>query len=257
MSRSPKRIDALARQQPQQGAAERRLAGAGFADDADGLALRCSRIEMPSTARSISGSPPRKPPPMLERRPRHSVPSSTTGALAGGGALRAGRLGRQQHLGVGMLRVGEDRLRLALLDHLALAHDIDAVGEAPHDAEIVGDEDDRHAELALQLGQQHQDLRLDGDVERRRRLVGDQDVGVVGERHGDHHALALAARHFVRIGFHPPLGIGNMHQPQQLERLLARLGAHSARDAGGSARSAGCRSNRAGRARSSAPGRSC
>ena len=44
---------------------------------------------------------------------------------------------------------------------------------------------------------------LDGDVERGRRLVGDQDVGLVGERHRDHHPLALAARELVRIGGEP------------------------------------------------------
>ena len=112
-----------------------------------------------------------------------------------------------------MLRVGKERFGVTLLHHLALAHDIDAIGEAPHDAKVVGDEDDRHAELALQFGQEHQDLRLDGYVERRRRLVGDQDVGIVGQGHRDHDALALAARHFVRIGFHPPVGVRNVHQP--------------------------------------------
>ena len=53
---------------------------------------------------------------------------------------------------------------------------------------------------SLQFAQQVEDLRLDGDVERRRRLVGDQDVRLVGERHGDHHALALAAGELMRIG---------------------------------------------------------
>ena len=54
--------------------------------------------------------------------------------------------------------------------------------------------------------QQLQDLRLDGDVERGGRLVGDQQVGLVGERHGDHHALPLAAGKLVRIGAEPLLG---------------------------------------------------
>ena len=38
-----------------------------------------------------------------------------------------------------------------------------------------------------------------GDVERRGRLVGDQDVGLGDEHHGDHDALAHAARDLVRI----------------------------------------------------------
>ena len=38
------------------------------------------------------------------------VASSSTGAPAGGGALRAGRLGGKQHLRIGMLGRGEDHL---------------------------------------------------------------------------------------------------------------------------------------------------
>ena len=39
---------------------------------------------------------------------------------------------------------------------------------------------------------QLQDLRLHGDVEGGGGLVRDQDVRAKGERHGDHHALALS-----------------------------------------------------------------
>ena len=46
---------------------------------------------------------------------------------------------------------------------------------------------------SLQLAQQIEDLRLDGDVERGGRLVGDQQLRPAGERHGDHHPLAQAA----------------------------------------------------------------
>ena len=51
--------------------------------------------------------------------------------------------------------------------------------------------------------QQRQHLRLDGDVERGGRLVGDQHRGAAGDRHGDHHALAHAAGELVRIGVEP------------------------------------------------------
>jgi hypothetical protein len=46
---------------------------------------------------------------------------------------------------------------------------------------------------------ERQDLRLDGHVERGGRLVGDQQRRVAGQRHGDHHALAHAARQLVRV----------------------------------------------------------
>ena len=59
----------------------------------------------------------------------------------------------------------------------------------------------------LQIGQQVEDLRLDRHVERGRRLVGDQQLGVVGQRHRDHHPLALAAGQLVRIRGQPALGL--------------------------------------------------
>ncbi len=52
-----------------------------------------------------------------------------------------------------------------------------AVAGLRHDDEIVRDEHDAHAELAAQAQQQLQDLVLDGDVERRRRLVGEEKLG--------------------------------------------------------------------------------
>ena len=54
--------------------------------------------------------------------------------------------------------------------------------------------------LARQLLHLGQDLRLDGDVERGGRLVGDDQVGPVQQRDGDRHALAHAAGELVRIG---------------------------------------------------------
>ena len=66
-------------------------------------------------------------------------------------------------------------------------------------AEIVADQDDRRAEIALQLPQQPQDLRLDRDIERGRRLVGDQDLRAAGKRHRDHDALAHAAGELMRV----------------------------------------------------------
>ena len=74
----------------------------------------------------------------------------------------------------------------------------------------------------LHLLQQREDLRLHGDVERGGRLVGDEQVGLVGERHGDHHALALAAGQLVRIAAEPPLRIGDADLGQHLDGARAR-----------------------------------
>jgi hypothetical protein len=52
----------------------------------------------------------------------------------------------------------------------------------------VGDEQQRHAHLGLQFVQQGQDLRLDRDVQRRGRLVADQQRGLQAS------AIAIIAR---------------------------------------------------------------
>ena len=71
----------------------------------------------------------------------------------------------------------EELARRRALDDAAAIHHRDAVGVVRHHAEIVGDEQQRRAGLALQLRQQVEDLRLHGDVERGGRLVGDHSRG--------------------------------------------------------------------------------
>ena len=81
----------------------------------------------------------------------------------------------------------------------------------------------------LEVAEELQDLRLHRHVERRGRLVGDEEVGLVGERHGDHHPLALAAGKLVRIGAEPALGLADADLLEELEHALARrLIAHAA-----------------------------
>jgi hypothetical protein len=63
----------------------------------------------------------------------------------------------------------------------------------------VRDQQDRHVQAALQRVEQFQDLSLDGHVERRRRLVRDQQRRIARERHGDHHALTHPTGQLVRV----------------------------------------------------------
>ena len=120
-----------------------------------------------------------------------------------------------------MLGAREDLGGGARFDDLALGHDAHAGGHRADDAEVVGDEQEGHAQRGLEPAQQFEDLRLDGDVEGRGGLVGDQEVGLVGQGHGDHHALALPSRELVRIGAKALLRFGQSHQPQQLQGARA------------------------------------
>ena len=67
------------------------------------------------------------------------------------------------------------------------------------DRQVVADEQQRQAELVLQIDQQVDDLRLHRNVQRRHRLVADDQVGAGRQRARDADALALAAGEFVRI----------------------------------------------------------
>ena len=85
------------------------------------------------------------------------------------------------------------------------------------------DEDDRHAELLLQRLHEVQNLRLDGDVERGGGLVGDQDIGLAGQRHGDHDALAHTAGEFVGILLHALFRLVDIDEAEHLDRAVPRL----------------------------------
>ena len=122
-----------------------------------------------------------------------------------------------------MLRVVEDVVERALLDDPSRVHDDHAVGDVGHDAQVVGDQDHPGAGLVAQLAQLVEDLRLDRHVERRRRLVGDQQLRRARERHRDHHALAHAARELVRIRAQPLAGARDPDALHQLDRAIERL----------------------------------
>ena len=127
-----------------------------------------------------------------------------------------------------MLRPRENIGGAAGLDDLALGHDADPVGDLADNAEVMRDEQKRHAALGFQAGEQLQYLRLHGHIERRRRLVGDQQLRLVGERHGDHDALALAAGQLVRIGGEPLFRVADADLREKFQRAGARrLFAHA------------------------------
>ena len=115
-------------------------------------------------------------------------------------------------------------LRRSHFDQAAGVHHSDAVRHLRDYGKIVGDEQHRQREFLAQLAEQVEHLRLDGDVERGRRLVGNQQRRPVHHRHGNHHALALSAGELVRIVARPPLGLGNGNGAQRLDRKPPGLG---------------------------------
>jgi hypothetical protein len=55
-------------------------------------------------------------------------------------------------------------------------------------------------------------------------LVGQQQLWLTRQRQRDHGALSHAAAHLVRVGLQAPLGAGDAHALEKLQRTTARLG---------------------------------
>ena len=81
---------------------------------------------------------------------------------------------------------------IGILDHLAGIHRDHARAGFRNDAEIMRDQHQRGIGRFAEVAQQFQDLRLHRDIERRGRLVGDQELRPADQRRRDHDALAHA-----------------------------------------------------------------
>ena len=106
--------------------------------------------------------------------------------------------GVEQHLRVGMRGAAIDLVARRAFDDAAEIEHRDALAHVLHDREVVGDEEIGEREAFLQLLHEIEDLRLDRDIERRDRFVGQDQPCIDGERACDPDALALAAREFMR-----------------------------------------------------------
>ena len=115
----------------------------------------------------------------------------------------------------------------AVLHDATAVHHTDVVCHVSDHAEIMGDDDERRPCLALQVTHEFGDLRLDRDIQSRRRLIRDEQARGVDERHGNHDPLPHAPRQLVRIVINPLAGRGDPHVAESVDRTRPRfLGAH-------------------------------
>lgn len=87
----------------------------------------------------------------------------------------------------------QDVSRTPLLDKLPRVENTNPVADSRDDPDIVADEQHTDPRRASQLVHQLQDHRFRRDIQAGRRLIHDQQPGIAGERHRDHHPLLLAA----------------------------------------------------------------
>ena len=120
----------------------------------------------------------------------------------------------QQGSQIGMLRVLKNVVEGAAFHDFAAVHHHDFFGDVGNDPEVMGDQQHRHVEFALKFYYQLEDLRLDGHIQRRCRLIGDQQRRMTDKRHRDHRPLAQSARQLERIAPRGPLGVGESDEPE-------------------------------------------
>src|SRR5690606_40781829 len=75
-----------------------------------------------------------------------------------------------------------------------------------------------------QLYEDFDHLHLHGDVEGLGGLIGNEQIGLADHHHGDHDALAHAARKLMRVAVEHGLRIADMEAFEHVERDLFRLG---------------------------------
>ncbi|AMY70978.1 hypothetical protein AKL17_3755 [Frigidibacter mobilis] len=127
-----------------------------------------------------------------------------------------------------MPRIGEEPAHRGPLDHAAGIHHGNMAGGAGHHAQIMRHQQHGHAHLGLKIGDQVEDLRLDGHVERGGRLVRDQQPRPPRNGQRDHRPLVHAARKAVRVIAGAVLGPGDADAAQQAHRLGPGFGLRGA-----------------------------
>ena len=122
------------------------------------------------------------------------------------------------------LRMREQLLgRRELLEHAALREQRDAVAELHRLVDVVGHEDDRLADHALEPEQLVLEAVAGDRVDGAEGLVHEQDVRIGAERPGDAHALALAAAELRRAaGARSPSPAGAMRSSSSSTRAWVR-----------------------------------
>src|SRR2546423_3820058 len=128
-----------------------------------------------------------------------------------------------QSFGVRMMRTGEELGRRCLFDDLTCVHHDHLRCCLGDYAKVVGDHQNRCADLFLQVDQEIEYLRLDSDVERGRRLVGNHQRRLHDQRHRDQYTLPHSAGELMRVLLRSLLWRWNSRQSQSLDGAIPRF----------------------------------
>ena len=83
----------------------------------------------------------------------------------------------------------------------------------------MGHQHAAHLTLLAEVADELEDLVLNGDIQRRCRLIGDDELGIPRQRYGDDHPLAHATGELVRVLLDADFRLRYSDRPHQLEGL--------------------------------------
>ena len=129
----------------------------------------------------------------------------------------------QQTRRVGMPRLREDPVHFAGLDDFAGVHHGGAITDPRDQAEIVRNEQHRRPACSPQLAKQIDNASLDRHVERRRRLVQQQQTRLWQQRHRDDRTLLLPTGELMWIRRHDAFRVRYLHLREHVLCSDARL----------------------------------
>ena len=87
----------------------------------------------------------------------------------------------------------ENICRRPLFYYAACIHNYHIIRHFCHHSQVMGDQHNRSIDLILQIPKQVQDLGLDGNIQRSRRLIRNHQLGITSQRHGNYHTLTHSA----------------------------------------------------------------
>ena len=109
------------------------------------------------------------------------------------------------------------------LSHATVSQHENVIGHLRDDREVVAHVHARDLTLADDAFERAQDFDLRRDVERRRRLVEDDDVGIGNQRHRGHQSLQLPAGHLMRVALSDRLRLRQRELAEQRNGLELRF----------------------------------
>ncbi len=122
--------------------------------------------------------------------------------------------------GVRVLRVRKHLRHRTVFHYPPRVHNVHPLRVSRDDAQVVRDENQGTTEPVHDVPQQLEKLELRGGVKRRRGFVGDDDLGIAGDGHGDHDPLAHPTAELVRVVIYALLCVRDAHHPEQLDASL-------------------------------------